>query len=180
MEDDWLPSLDVAVAGGRYKQSTAAAHRLHAPYHISPWIGSVMLSHLDAPTLNRFYVELLRTHVVKGGQSLSPSTVNGVHQTIAAALRDATSWGKVPASVACLAHPPKPVRHKMATWSPAQLRHFAATVAEDRLGALWPVAMTTGLRRGELAGLRRADLDLDAHRLRVAVTGVPRADARGT
>jgi hypothetical protein len=45
LEDDWLPSLDVAVAGGRYKQSTAAAHRLHARYHIIPWIGTVMLSH---------------------------------------------------------------------------------------------------------------------------------------
>src|ERR1019366_4261253 len=51
LEDDWVPSLDVAVAGGRYKQSTAAAHRLHARYHIVPGIGAVMLSHLDAPTL---------------------------------------------------------------------------------------------------------------------------------
>jgi integrase len=125
-----------------------------------------MLSHLDVPTLNRFYVELLTTHVVKGGQLLSPSTVNGVHQTIAAALKDATSWGKVPASVADLAYPPKPVKYKMATWSPAQLRQFAASVAEDRLSALWLVAMTTGPRRGEVAGLRWADLDLDAHKLR--------------
>ena len=170
LEDDWVPSLDVAVAGGRYKQSTAEAHRLHARYHIIPGIGAVMLSHLDAPTLDRFYVELLRTHVVKGGQLLSPSTVNGVHQTVAAALKDAASWGKVSASVAALAHPPKPVRHKMVTWSLAQLRQFAAAVAEDRLSALWLVAMTTGLRRGELAGLRWADLDLDAHRLRVAST----------
>ena len=170
LEDEWVPSLDVAVAGGRYKQSTAESHRLHARYHIIPGIGTVMLSHLDAPTLDRFYVELLRTHVVKGGQLLSPSTVNGVHQTVAAALKDATAWGKVPASVAGLAHPPKPARHKIVTWTPVQLRHFAATVAEDRLSALWLVAMTTGLRRGELAGLRWSDLDLDVHRLRIAVT----------
>lgn len=32
LEDDWVPSLDVAVAGGRYKQSTAESHRLHARY----------------------------------------------------------------------------------------------------------------------------------------------------
>lgn len=189
LEDDWLPSLDVAVAGGRYKPSTAAAHRLHARYHIIPWIGTVMLSHLDAPILNRLYVELLRTHVVKGGQLLSPSSVNNVHQTIAAALRDATSWGKVPASVATLAYPPKKTKHRMTTWAPAQLRHFAATVAEDRMSALWLLAITTGLRRGELAGLRWADLDLDAHRLRVAVTrlavnnkvvdGTPKSRASG-
>jgi hypothetical protein len=115
LEDDWVPSLDVAVAGGRYKQSTVESHRLHTRYHIIPGIGSVMLSHLDAPTLDRFYVELLRTHVVKGAQLLSPSTVNGVHQTIAAALKDATSWGKVPASVAYLTHPPKRSKHKMVT-----------------------------------------------------------------
>jgi integrase len=148
-----------------------------------------MLSRLDAPTLNRLYVELLRTHVVKGGQLLSPSSVNNVHQTMAAALRDATSWGKVPASVATLAYPPKKTKHRMTTWTPAQLRHFAATVAEDRMSGLWLLVMTTGLRRGELAGLRWADLDLDAHRLRVAVTrlavdnkvvdGTPKSRASG-
>jgi integrase len=60
----------------------------------------------------------------------------------------------------------------MATWSPVQLCHFAGTVAEGRMSALWTLAMTTGLRRGELAGLRWTALDLDAHRLRVAVTRV--------
>jgi len=170
LQDEWVPSLDVAVAGGRYKESTAESHRLHARYHIVPSIGTVMLSHLDPSLLDRFYVELLRTHVIKGGQLLSPATVNGVHQTIAAALKDATSWGKVPSSAARLAHPPRRVRHKMATWSSMELRHFATSVANDRFSALWLVAITTGLRRGELAGLRWADLDLDARRLRVAVT----------
>jgi integrase len=76
-----------------------------------------------------------------------------VHQTIAAALKDATSWGKVPTSVACLAYPPKKDEAQDDDLVPAQLRHFAATVAEDRMSGLWLLAMTTGLRRGELAAL---------------------------
>jgi hypothetical protein len=44
--------------------------------------------------------------------------VNNIHQTVAAALRDVTRSRKVPASVAYLAHPPKPVRHKMVAWTP--------------------------------------------------------------
>jgi integrase len=58
----------------------------------------------------------------------------------------------------------------MSVWDASQLRVFAASVAEDRTYALWQLAMSTGLRRGELAGLRWEDLDLGAGRLRVAVT----------
>jgi integrase len=60
----------------------------------------------------------------------------------------------------------------MSVWDASQLDRFAASVADDRLVALCQLAMSTGLRRGELAGLRWEDLDLDLRSLRVAVTRV--------
>jgi integrase len=50
-------------------------------------------------------------------------------------------------------------------WTAAQLATFLDSVRQDRLSALWWLAALRGLRRGELAGLRWADLDLDHRQL---------------
>jgi integrase len=52
----------------------------------------------------------------------------------------------------------------------AELRHFLLHVRDDRLFALWRLAATTGMRRGELLGLRWQDVDLDAQRVAVRQT----------
>jgi integrase len=56
----------------------------------------------------------------------------------------------------------------MSVWTAEEAGTFLTTVADDRLAALWTVALHTGLRRGELAGLRWKDVDLDAETLTVA------------
>jgi len=116
-----VPSLDVAVAGGTLQAVNAGGHRLRARYHIIP--GIFRRRHCSPtsthPPSTGFYVELLRTHVVKGASCSHPRPLNGVHQTIAAALKDATSWGKVPAQRGRSGLSPKPVKYKMATWLPA-------------------------------------------------------------
>ena len=60
----------------------------------------------------------------------------------------------------------------MFTWTPTQLRQYLDYVKDDRLWALWVLMVTTGIRRGEAAGLRWSALDLDAGRLRVEKTRV--------
>jgi integrase len=59
---------------------------------------------------------------------------------------------------ACLASSSSP---EQKVWSPAELRDFLEHVREDRLYALWLLVVTTGMRRGELAGLRWVDVDFD-------------------
>jgi len=53
----------------------------------------------------------------------------------------------------------------MKVWSPEQLRTFLGHVRGDRLYAAWLLFATTGMRRGEIAGLRWPDVDLDAGRV---------------
>ena len=171
LNDDWLPSLDSAVAGGSLKATTAAFYRGLAGTHIIPRIGGTPLIRLDAPALNRLYGELLTT-TKRDGTVLSTTTVHAVHRTISRALTDAMRWGRLQRNPATVASPPQPAKKDKDTWDATQLRTFAASVADDRLVALWVLAMSTGLRRGEIAGLRWADLDLEAKRLRVAVTRV--------
>jgi integrase len=56
----------------------------------------------------------------------------------------------------------------MQVWSPEQLRMFLAHVRADRLFAAWMLFATTGMRRGEVAGLRWTDVDLRAGQVKVA------------
>lgn len=46
-------------------------------------------------------------------------------------------------------------------WTPQQIGAFLDAVADDRLFAMWHLFAVTGMRRGEMAGLRWADVDLD-------------------
>lgn len=56
----------------------------------------------------------------------------------------------------------------MATWTAEELAAFLSFVADDRLWAAYVLLATTGMRRGEVLGLRWSDLDLDGRRLSVA------------
>jgi integrase len=172
LTEDWLPSLEAAVAGGTMKSSTAAFYRHLVERQVITRLGGTLLARLDAPALNRFYGELLANGRHRGEGGLSPTTVHSVHVTIGRALADAVRWHKVARNVATEASPPAPAKNEMKVWSDAQLRVFLEAVADDRLFALWHLAITSGMRRGELCGLRWTDVDLDATSLRVASTRV--------
>ena len=55
----------------------------------------------------------------------------------------------------------------MKVWTPEQLRAFLESVMHDRIYAAWHLLATTGMRRGEVLGLRWLDAALDAGRLSV-------------
>jgi integrase len=69
--------------------------------------------------------------------------------------------------VATLVDPPRTVRKPVQPLTAEKARHFLVSTREDRLGPLFHVAITTGLRQGELFGLRWQDVDLDAGTLMV-------------
>jgi integrase len=104
---------------------------------------------------------------------LSVATRRLVHAVIGRALRDAERWGRVPRNVARLADPPSRGQSRAQAWTAGELRRFLEHVHDDRLFAMWRLAATTGMRRGELAGLTWRALDLDGARLHVAQQLVP-------
>jgi integrase len=174
--DRWLPNLEPLVAGGNLKVNTAASYRRQTEVHILPALGSVLLKDLSPSMLAKLYGDLLASgrRTVREGQSagLSPTSVRLVHVTLHRMLRDAVRWNLVPRNVASVAQHDAPQRTRtgeetMHVWSPAQLRTFLASVNGDRLSAMWTLFATTGLRRGEVAGLRWSDIDIDAARLSV-------------
>ena len=63
------------------------------------------------------------------------------------------------------------------TWNAEQVDAFLAAVKQDRLYAAWLVAISTGMRTGEILGLRWQDVDLEANRLCVRQTLIAIGDA---
>ncbi len=71
-------------------------------------------------------------------------------------------------NVADAVEPPRADRTRTDVWTLDELRTFLTRVAEDRLYSMWLLFATTGMRRGEVAGLAWPDLDLDAGLVRLA------------
>lgn len=146
----WLDVAELAVTTRR---------RYHGlvDLHIAPALGTIALRRLEAAELDRFYRALL-------DKGLAPATVRQVHAVLRRALGQAYRWGWVPANVATMATPPKVVRPDITPPSRGEavrLIEAAGRWGDGTLGSWLHVAATTGARRGELCGLRWADVDLE-------------------
>jgi len=159
--DEWLP----AVRPPRVRPSTWDSYRMAVERHIVPALGGVLLQGLTPAHLTAFYRTLLDDGRRDGRGGLAPKSVRNVHGVLHAALRDAVRWGYLPRNVATAADLPKGMTPEMHVWSPDQLRAFLEHLRGDPLYAAWLLLATTGMRRGEIAGLRWVDVDLDAGRV---------------
>lgn len=139
--------------------------------YLTPELGRVRLGQLTPAHVQRLYAGLL-------GRGLSPSTVRRVHAALHRALGQAVRWRLATSNVADLVDPPQPVRKEMVALTPVHVRLLLEAATGERLEALFAVAVTAGLRRGELLALRWSDVDLDDGFVRV-VGSLARARGKG-
>lgn len=106
---------------------------------------------------------------------LSPKSLKNIHGMIHKALGDAVAWGYLLSNPATQAVVPRSRRRKTqphAIWDVEELGRWLAVALDDPFGGMWLLAATSGMRRSELAGVRREMLDLAGGRLRVEDTRV--------
>lgn len=164
--ETWLPGRRVNL-----RASTVVGYEKVIRRRIVPYIGGVPLAALDAATLEAFYARLL-TQGGRGGGPLSAKTVSNAAGVLSIALADAVRLRLIPHNVTTDARLPRREHREMNAWTEAEAAAFLATVADDRLFALWRLALATGMRRGELCGLRWRDIDLGTGVVTVASTRV--------
>ncbi|MEQ8716665.1 MAG: site-specific integrase [Acidimicrobiales bacterium] len=162
----WLPTVKTQV-----KPSTFESYRRNMDHHVLPHLGSRRLRDVTPSQLNSLYGELLESGRRNGdGGGLSPKTVRYIHTIVHKALADAADDGLIATNVAERAKPPRPRATnptEIRFWQPDELRAFFEVIAGHRLEGAWHLAAMTGMRRGEVLGLRWRDLDLDRSRLHV-------------
>lgn len=159
--DEWMPAAE-----GTLRPLSVTQYRSVIRRYVVPGIGHVRLQALAGGHLNALHADLERA-------GLSVSTRRLVHAVIHRGLRDGVRWGRVARSAADQADPPRAARSRAHAWTAGELRRFLDHVADDRLHALWRLAATTGMRRGELAGTTWRALDLDGARLEISQQLVP-------
>jgi integrase len=136
------------------RPSTLRGYRWLISSHIVPALGKLSLDKLNPTAIRR----LLVTCTDAG---LSASSVRHVHGMIRNILADAEREELIARNPARAVRPPsaRVAEREILTVEDAQ--RLIEAIRGDRLEALWVCALTLGLRRGELLGLRWSDVDFD-------------------
>jgi integrase len=171
--ENWLAMVAVSR-----KPSTTAMYAHKMRRYVIPRIGAAPLRQVDAAMLDALYADL-RAHGGRqaraaDGAPLSEQTVAVVHRILHRAFADAVKRRVIrfnPASDATVPRSTAP--RTMVVWAADDVRRFLEHAADHRLHALWVLAATTGMRRGELCGLTWQDVSLDHGNVAVRRARVP-------
>ena len=158
--DRWLSD----AVRGTVRESTFSRDRYLVTNHIKPTLGRLKLKNLNALHLQSFYRERLDS-------GLSGSTVQKIHHILHKALSQAVKWNLIPRNPADAVKAPTASSTKEThPLSASEARRLLERARDDRLEALYVLAFHTGMRRGELLGLKWEDVDLDGPTIRVRRT----------
>jgi integrase len=165
--DEWL-----AASASSLRPRTLEGYASHVAIYIKPMLGATPLAKLTPGHVQTMLAELER-HGRPGNverRPLSAQTVAHVRATLRRALGQAERWGYVTRNVAKLTDAPRIRRVDVHPLAGVELRRFLDATREDRVWPLYVVAIATGMRQGELLGLRWSEVDLEAATLRVSAT----------
>ena len=154
----------------RVAAKTAARHRGIVRHQVIPRLGHVPMRKLAAVHIEAFEADLQRGGYVKGskrGQSLTAQTVLHVHRTLSQALAHAVKTGVLFKNPAEQVKPPRPPSREIAILTKSEIATLLRAAEPTWLYLPVLVGVTTGMRRGELLGLRWSDIDFKAARLTV-------------
>jgi integrase len=120
-----------------------------------PGIGDIPLASLSPLHLQRLYGNLLSDPL----RHLSGGTVLNLHLVLTQALSQAVRWGYISSNPAAGAQPPRPRRAELSSMDEVATKRLLAATAGTRLECPVAIAIATGMRRGEILGLRWSDID---------------------
>ena len=159
----WLP-----LKRRHLRATTAVRYSWFVDHYIRPALGDIPLRRLRPDHLDALYADLS----LRGGRTgtgLAPKTINDVHVVIRSSLGLAVRRQLIETNIALAAD----ARHRRATtsvaraWTAQELAAFLAVAHPLRLYPALHLTAYTGMRRGEVAGLKWSDLDRTHHRLSI-------------
>jgi integrase len=134
-------------------------------HYLNDWLE---VHKLTAQHLEKLYIEKLE-------EGLSPTTVTAIHTMLHTALEKAVRLGLISRNVCDLVSPPRKIQKEIKPLSPQQVLQLLEAAKGHPQETLFILALTTGMRRGELLGLKWQDIDFEKGVLQVrrALTRMP-------
>ncbi len=151
----WLESHKISLRPKTAQQYTQIVNQ-----YLLPSLGQIKLSDLRPDQ-----IQVLYNSNLEAGKS--KRTVLLIHAILNRALNQALKWGLIGRNPAQVANHPKYRRSEINTLADNQIRELLGIVKGSRYEALYLLAVSTGLREGELLGLRWSDIDWETQRLKV-------------
>lgn len=142
------------------KVSTYVKYRKVINSYIIPALGNMKLEKLTPQ-----HVQSLYNRKLKDG--LAPKSIHQIHGVLHKALDNALRWNLVSRNVCEVVSPPRLVKHEIHPLTMEQAHKLVESLHGNRLEVLLTLALTTGLRRGEILALRWADVDFEKQTLKV-------------
>ncbi len=134
---------------------TQDSYRSIVDTHLNPGLGHLPLKNLQPADIQKYYASMLND------KHLSPRTVHHHHRLLSEALKYGVRQGWLVSNPCQMTDPPRPRKKLMKTLNPAEVR---VLLEASRTSTFYPVIVTavnSGLRQGELLGLRWRDVNLD-------------------
>jgi len=156
----------IASVGPTLRPKTAQNYAQLLRSHAIPEIGRIPLTKLRSTDLDRVYERRRK-------RGAAPRSILHLHRAIYRCLRYAERWGDVVRNVAALVDAPKVTRTEMRALNGEEARALMKVAEGDRLEALLIVALSTGMRSGEMLGLTWRAVDLDRGRISVVASLQP-------
>jgi len=153
MEGRWLPARESTIAASTHARECAAV-----AHYVLPHLGTTQLRRLRPEHIQTLYRRLAIAGSRTGGP-LAAKTILNLHQTLRAAFGDATAYGLLAINPIDGVRPPDPRtrpsgRRRARSWTASELGTFLDATSAGRHAALFRLAAATGMRRGEVLGLR--------------------------
>ena len=170
---EWMEVWFQDYAKIKVRPSSHQTYQGYIQNHIRPNIGDIPLEKLTSLDLQKFYKKLLtqgrvdRVEAKGQPKGLSAKTVRNIHQILSSALKLAQEQRLILSNSAEGCALPRVEHQEMKTLTTVQLASFFREARESGVFELYYLELATGLRRGELLGMKWEDIDLERGDLRV-------------
>ena len=155
--DQWMDHKRVSL-----KPKSIEDYSWVIEHRLQPILGRVALDKLKALDIERM--------IRKVREEISPNAARRARTVLRMALGQAVKWQMVPRNLADIVDAPKIEKKEMQVWEPGQATRFLAHTQLHRLHPFFHLALTTGMRCGELQALRWQDIDEQKSVLHVRLT----------
>lgn len=168
----WLDMWLSIYVRGHVKEKTKERYELAVNNHIVPYIGDKDVRKITSLEIQEF-INILYESGGENSTGLSPRTVNSSRTILKTALKQAVGAGVIDKNPAVFTKPIKVERSEIQVLTKLECQRLVQTAYKESNKAFWiavVIALETGLRKGEVFGLRWRDIDFDKKCISVDTT----------